>query len=376
MNEDKAARYHRLRRRTDLLALLWSGSLLCALVGTGGARALRDLAKELVRQAGPPVGWAPLATVAIYVVVLAVLYGSVALPLAYHRGFVLERRFGLSRQSARSWTWNHLKVMAMTLAFATCAACVTYGVLTAWPQWWWMAAWALFLAASVALAQLGPVLLLPVLFTLVPLRNAALHDRLIALAARAGTDVLHVQEWRMSDRTSRVQAALVGVGPTRRILLSDTLLSDYSDDEVEVILAHEIGHHVGHDFRRGLVFEALLSLTGGVALGLTGPGDVAGLPAMLLASGVLSLLTIPVANALSRWTERRADRFALELTGHPDAFVAAMRRMGAQNLAEERPSRFALGFFYTHPPVAERIGLAQRWAASSRTGSVASSSPS
>ncbi len=375
MNEDKAARYHRLRRRSDLLGMLWGGALLCGLVGTGGARALRDLAAGLIQPASVPQFLVPVATVAAYVALLAALHGVVALPLAYYRGFILERRFGLSRQSAGSWLRHHLKVLGLTLVLAAVAACFTYAALDAWPRWWWMAAWSAFFFGSVVLAQAAPVVLLPFLFTLVPLSRVELRDRLTSLATRARTAVLGVHEWRMSDRTRRAQAALVGIGPTRRILISDTLLSGYSDDEIEVILAHELGHHVRHDVWRGLIGEALLALggfyaahrmlmAGGPALGLSGPADVAGLPVLLLTAGILSGITIPAANALSRWIERRADRFALELTRNPDAFVAAMRRLAAQNLAEERPSAFALGFFYTHPPVADRIRLAQEWAAS------------
>ncbi len=376
MNEDKAARYHRLGRRSDLLGLLWGGVLLCGLALTSGAGALRDSSAGLVQRTGIPSLLAPIATVAVYVIVLAALHGAFALPLAFYRGFILERRFGLSRQTARSWIWNHLKVVGLTLVLATAAACVVYVALGVWPNWWWIAVWTVFCGASVLLAHAAPVVLLPLLFTLAPLSRTDLRDRLTSLARRAKTAVLSVHEWRVSDRTRRVQAALVGLGSTRRILLSDTLLADYSDEEIEVILAHELGHHVRHDLWRGLLAESLLSLCGfyaahrmlvaaGPAAGLRGPDDVAGLPVLLLTAGVVSAVTIPLANSLSRWIERRADRFALQLTRNPGAFVAAMKRMAAQNLAEERPSAFALGFFYTHPPVAERISMAQQWAASS-----------
>ncbi len=381
MNEDKAARYHRLRRRSAILAVLWSGALLAALVVTGGGLALRSFSADLVRLTGVPAGWAPTATVALFVSLLGLLHATLGVPLAYHGGLVLERRFGLSRQPAASWWRDQAKSAVMTGGFAVLAACGVYAALSAWPGWWWAAAWIGFVVLSAGLTHLAPVVLLPLFFTFRPLGRAGLHRRLMALAERVGTRVLGVYEWQLSDRTRKVNAALAGLGRTRRILLSDTLLADYSDDEIEVILAHELAHHVHRDIWKGLAYEAAVALGGFYAahlflsaaaapLGLDGPADVAGLPALLLVTGVLSLLVAPVANALSRRHERRADSFALEATGNAGAFVSAMRRMAAQNLAEESPSWLARGFFYTHPPVAERIRMARAWAAA-RGGSLA-----
>jgi STE24 endopeptidase len=182
-----------------------------------------------------------------------------------------------------------------------------------------------------------------------------------------------VFEWRMSEKTRKANAALTGIGRTRRILLSDTLLAEHSDDEIEVILAHELSHHVHHDIWKALAAEAVL-LTIGLYLadrvlaiapgrfGLMGKDDVAALPLLLLALGAVSILLLPVVNALSRSHERRADRYALEMTGNAAGFMSAMRRLGAQNLAEERPSRLVEILFYSHPSVADRIEAARVWA--------------
>jgi STE24 endopeptidase len=181
--------------------------------------------------------------------------------------------------------------------------------------------------------------------------------------------VLGVYEWGLGARTRRANAALVGSGATRRILISDTLLADYSEDEIEVILAHEMAHHVYKDITHGLVFEICLLFCGFYAaavalrtfwqpLGLSSPSDVGGLPLLLIAGGAVLLAGRPFAHALSRRSERRADRFALNLTRQQTAFVSAMRRLALQNLVEESPSRAAVVLFHTHPPVEERIGAA------------------
>jgi len=181
-----------------------------------------------------------------------------------------------------------------------------------------------------------------------------------------------VFEWRMSEKTRKANAALTGLGRTRRILLSDTLLAEHSDDEIEVILAHELSHHVHHDIWKGLAVEAVLLTTGlylsdrvlamvSGRFGLTGKDDVAALPLLVLALGAVSIVLLPVVNALSRAHERRADRYALEMTGNAAGFMSAMKRLGAQNLAEERPSRLVEILFYSHPPMAARIDAARVW---------------
>jgi len=194
------------------------------------------------------------------------------------------------------------------------------------------------------------------------------------LAERAGARVLGAYEWGMGEKTRKANAALAGLGSTRRILVSDTMLTNYSDEEIEVVLAHELAHHVHGDIWKGLLFESALVLAGffvaarvlassGERFGLTGVADVAGLPVLLLTTGAVSLLMMPAAYAVSRAQERKADRFALELTGNPSAFVSAMRRLGAQNLAEERPSRIVQWLFYSHPPLVERIAAANAFRA-------------
>jgi STE24 endopeptidase len=220
------------------------------------------------------------------------------------------------------------------------------------------------------MAKLAPVVLLPLFYRFTPLDRESLRGRLIALSQRAGVPALGVYEWALGEKTRRANAALVGTGRTRRIIVSDTLLAAYSDDEIEVILAHEIGHHVHRDIFVALTVESVLLVVAFYAaavalatawqpLGFYGPGDIAALPLLVLAGGLLTLVMTPLINALSRRNERRADKFALTLTRQPAAFISAMKRLGTQNLAEERPSRAVLWLFHTHPPIEQRIDAAR-----------------
>ena len=366
-NEDKATRYHRLRRRASLLGTALGALVLLLFVLSGGSAALRTFSLATA-------GNSFLPAVVVYVVLLALLSEAIQLPLAFYQGVTLERRYGLSTQPTRRWWLDHLKAGGVALFFAAGGAVIVMALLRWAPATWWMWAAACFGGILVLLAQLAPVVLLPMFYELKPLDRPALSDRLGSMAARAGVRVLGVFEWRLSDRTRKANAALTGIGRTRRILLSDTLLAEHGEEEIEVILAHELAHHVHRDIWKGIALEIVL-ITFGFYLadsvltaaagrfGIAGKDDLAALPLLVLTAGAVSLALLPLANALSRSHERRADRYALEMTKNAGAFVSAMKRLAAQNLAEERPSRIVELLFYSHPPMAARIDAARAWEA-------------
>lgn len=360
MNEDRASRYHRLKRRAAVLSLAATASLLAVLLLTGGSRVLRDAAGGSV--------WG-------YVLLLLAIQECVALPLSWYGGWFLDRRYGLSIQPVRGWVRDHALASVMAGALSVAGAEIVYFAMRETPRWWWAASALTFAGGLALLARIAPITILPLFYRFKPLDRDTLRDRLVSLSARAGVPVLGVYEWGLGDKTRRANAALVGAGGTRRILLSDTLLADYTEDEIEIVLAHEIGHHVHRDILKGLAVEVALLLAAFVAaaiaigrlwptLHLGGPADVAGLPVLLLGGGAISVAATPLLNALSRRNERRADRYALELTERPASFVSAMKRLAAQNLAEARPSRASLWLFHSHPPFEQRIRAAQAFAAS------------
>jgi STE24 endopeptidase len=347
LNETKSARYHRLKRRAGFVSL--AGTVLTLL-------AFLDLR--------------PTVPVWLYVLLLALANELIALPVAFYRSYLLDRRYELSTEPVSTWLKDHLKAFAIVTLLAMAGAEVVYALIRWTPERWWVPAAFGATGVTILLAKLAPIVLLPLFYKFTPLERPALSERLLALSKRAGVPVLGVYEWGLGAKTRRANAALVGSGATRRILLSDTLLAEYSEDEIEVILAHEMAHHVHRDIPKGLVLECVLLLAGFYAagraldaawprLGLSGPADVGGLPILVLAAGAVMLAATPVVNAFSRRNERRADRFALELTRQRDAFISAMRRLGSQNLADENPSRMVVWLFHTHPPIEERIAAAR-----------------
>jgi STE24 endopeptidase len=371
VNEDKASRYHRLKRRTSILSLAWGVVLLVGLLVSGLSIDLRNIADSWVRPLSLWSSAVPVAALSAYLVLIGALNEAASLPLAFYSGYIVEHRYELSTQTIGHWVLERGKGLAIAALFGLVGVNLLYGAIRRWPHDWWLAAGAGFSAITVLLANIAPVLLLPIFYHITPLTRGALRARLVALAGRAGVRVVDAYEWRISDRTKKANAALTGLGRTRRILVSDTLLGEYSDDEIEMVLAHELGHHVHRDIWKGIAFETTLAFAGfylasrllvalAPAAGLRGPADIAGLPLLLLAAGAVSLVLVPLANALSRTFERAADQYALDLGANAAAFISAMRRLGSQNLAEEHPSRLVRILFYSHPPIAERIDVARK----------------
>ena len=368
MTEDKATRYHRLKRRSEVAGLLWSAVCFSTLSLTGFARHMADAVISLM-------GGRALLAVPAMVLGVLLAHELGALPLAWFGGYRLERRYGLSHQTLAGWLGDHLKAAGVVLLLASGAALIVYLSMQWFAAWWWLVGGLTLAVLVTGLATLAPVLLLPLFFRFTPLARPSLVERLEQLARRAGTSVVGVYEWALGEKSRRANAALAGLGATRRILVSDTMLADYSDDEIEVVLAHELGHHVHHDIWRGIALESVLILLGlavtdvvlrgvGPSVGIWSPADLAGMPLLALTAGAVSLVLTPAALALSRRHERGADRFALQLTANPSAFISAMRRLGAQNLAEERPSRLVQWLFHSHPPLEERLAFARAWRSS------------
>jgi Zn-dependent protease with chaperone function len=369
VNEDKATRYHRLKRQASVLSVAWRVLLLAGLLVSGISLTLRTLAESLVAPLRTTL-WSSGAVVIVYVCLLSLINEIGDFPLAFYSGFLIERRFGLSKERFGAWLRDHLKSLAIGVMLACAGALVVYGLIAWSPQRWWFVAGLAFATLIVGLTQLTPILLLPLFYRLKPLERESLRARLLALAERSNARVLGAYEWGLGEKTRTANAALAGLGATRRILVSDTMLAEYSDEEIEVVLAHELAHHVHGDIWKGIGFESALIVAGfylaadvlarfAGPLGLRHHGDVAGLPLLLLAAGAVSFAMVPLAHAMSRAYERSADRFALDLTRNPAAFISAMRRLGAQNLAEERPSKMVQWLFYSHPPLGERIAAAQ-----------------
>ena len=312
----------------------------------------------------------PWLLVILYMTAVGLAYEAIGLPLDFYGGYVLEHKFGQSTQSFWAWAWDTIKGKLLGLAIGAILLEAVYWLLRRFPESWWIIATIMFIAFAIVMARLAPTLLMPIFYKFTPLKDEELGRRLIGLCEKANTSVKGVFEMDMSRKTRAANAALAGLGASRRIVLGDTLLEGFEADEIEAVLAHELGHHVNRDIWKGLAFQSLISTLGfyaafraltyfSGALGLRGPADIAGLPLLMLTMMGISLLFMPAANAFSRRLERRADRFALELTDNPAAFVSTMTRLGRLNLAEFEPNPIIEFLLYSHPSIGGRINMAR-----------------
>ena len=241
------------------------------------------------------------------------------------------------------------------------------------PQHWWLYTWGIFMVLFLVLEQVAPLILFPIFYKFEPLDNEDLKQRLVRLSERAGTKVRGIYKWNLSEKSKKANAALTGLGATRRIILADTLLDHYSSDEIEAVLAHELGHHVHKHILKSIVVQAGITLFGFWAanyvlhLAIEQWGmfdtlsDFSNLPLLVLVSTVLSLLLMPAMNAYSRFNERQADRYAFESIRSVQPFISSMNKLAAQNLAERTPARWVEWLFHSHPAISRRVAAAEAW---------------
>ena len=356
--------YARLKRRLLLPDLAISAVFALAWLVFGWSRMLTGSMQRISAN--------PWLLVLLYAVVFGGIYFLVNLPLSYYSGFVLPRRFGQSNQSLGGWISDQMKGILVGGLVGGVVLEIIYLGLRTFPETWWLWVAGFLMVFNMLMANLAPVLLLPLFNKFVPLgeEHRELAERLVRLSERAGTHVQGVYKFDMSRRTQAANAALTGLGSTRRIILGDTLLNSFTPDEIETVLAHELGHHVNRDIPLSIAFETVSTLVGlwlaaqalnwGVAVfGFAGPADIAALPLLMLVMGLFGVATMPLSNGFSRWRERLADRYALQSTRNGPAFASAMTRLANQNLAEVDPEPWVEWLLYSHPALNKRIEMAK-----------------
>lgn len=333
-------------------------------LASGSSVRLRDIVSEWL---GPDY-----LIVAGYTVLFLCLIELITLPIDMCRGYVLEKKYGLSNENLIQWLKDVAKGLAISLLIGTFIAEVLYLLLRTRPEDWWVIAGLLFVIFVIVVSNLAPVLIFPIFFRFTPLRDDELKERLAAMAEGEGLRIRGVFEMDLSRKTKAANAALAGLGNTRRIILSDTLLENFNHDEVESVLAHELGHHRYHHIWKlmfvqsiliffglycaGIVMKALLP-----ALGMKGIGDIAGLPLLMLTISVVGLVFLPLANALSRKMEISADGFALKKIRRSAPFISCMERLASINLADPEPNPVVEFIFHSHPSIKRRIEIARNF---------------
>jgi len=362
----QAHRYNQIRRWLSVADFVLGLVFLVVLLVTGWTRFLRDYALQLA-----PDHYS--VALFFYVLMLLVISKLLGLGLDYY-GFRLEHHYQLSNQKLRSWLWDQFKGWLLSVFLGALLVELLYFTIRQSPQHWWFIAWLVFMALFVFFAQIAPIVFLPIFYKFEPLENENLKERLVRLSERAGTRVRGVYEWKLSEKSKKANAALTGLGATRRIILADTLLQKYSDDEIEAVLAHELGHHVHKHILKSIAVQAGITLFGFWAANAVlhyamerghlfeTLSDFANLPLLVLVSTVLSFLLMPLLNSYSRFNERQADRYCFQSITSVAPFISSMNKLAEQNLAERTPAKWVEWFFHSHPAITKRVAAAEDWA--------------
>ena len=358
-----ARQYAGLMRRSSFTQSAIVGVIFLVLVFGG-------LSVKLGHFLAFPQPWAS----ALYFIILAIGMSLILMPLNYYQGFILPHRYGLLHQKFTAWLVDRAKASALSFLLALALVVVLYWLLDNFPDSWWLWAAIVLFLLSLLLTRLTPTLLISIFFKLEPLTDKKLKKKLTNLAKRARAPILGVFTINLSSKSTTANAMLAGFGGTRRIVLTDTLLQKYNPDEIEVILAHELGHHLHKDIPKLIAVQAIMILVGlyisnlvlkagVIPLGFSGVSDVAALPLLFLSVAVFTMIITPLTNSYSRRVEASADGAAIELTANPRAFISAMTRLTNQNLSVADPDRWTELLFYDHPPYTKRVNLAKKYSA-------------
>ncbi len=313
----------------------------------------------------------PYIALVIFGLVIGLFTSVIGFPVDYIFGFRLEHKFGLSNLTFWGWIKEKLKAALVGAVIGAPIAFLFYWLISSYELWW------LYLACivwgySVLLAQIAPVLIFPIFYKFTPIENEELKNKLMALCEKAGFKVSGVYKFNMSKTTKKANAAFTGMGKTKRIILGDTLLEAFTENEIENVFAHELGHYKKGHIKKNILFSLVATFAGLFILSkvylwllpafdFKYPWEIGALPLLALIAGVFSFLTSPIGAGLSRKFEFEADRFALDTTGDLDSLRSTMEKLAEQNLANDEPNRLVEFWTHSHPSIKRRIEEASRY---------------
>jgi STE24 endopeptidase len=354
----QAKRYTRTKLLTAVASSLLSFAFLFLLVALGVTVRLENWARSLATN--------DYAALLLFAGAIGLLQGALTTPIGYYSSYYLEHKYKLSNQSLGRWAWERLKGILVSLPIALPVLLFVYFCILRYQQWWWLPVSGAIILLSVVLARVAPVLIFPLFYKFTPLESESLGRRIEDLCADAGVSVRGIFSFNLSKNTKKANAAFTGLGKAKRIILGDTLLSGFSEEEIEAVFAHELGHYKHKHLLIGILVSIVSTVFGlffaaflyGRSLGVFGFGSIsqlAALPLLALWLSLFGLITTPLGNMLSRYFERVADRYAVRTMGTSIPFVSALRKLSITNLAHPDPHPLVEFFFYSHPSITKRI---------------------
>ena len=355
-------RYNKIKLLVSLSGSVLSFAFLLTLLIAGYTTGIAEYVHTVTEQ--------PYLALIMFAAVIGLLTSILSLPFSLYSGYVLEHRFHLSNQTFGGWAWEHLKGMLVSIPIVVPLLLIFYYLLTSMPEYWWFAVATVMFIFSIGLSRIAPILILPLFYKLTPLGDSPLKEKILSLTKSTSMIVEGIYTFNLSKTTKKANAAFTGIGRSKRILLGDTLMENFSEEEIETVFAHELGHYSHGHIWKGIavgtvsiyigLFLTALAYNGMLSwFGFTSPSQLAALPLLTLLLGLYSLITSPLGNVLSRKHEFEADRYAVEKTNNKEAFVSTMNKLAEMNLADKEPHPLVEFFFYSHPSIHKRIKAAE-----------------
>lgn len=365
----KAKAYSRKKQILTLIHLVYAPAVILLVILTGWSLAFKQAALE--RSVNP------YGMLFFYFFIYSAVTTLLEFPFSIYSGYFLEKKFALSNQTFRSWAGTYLKKTALGFILSFALVSGLYALIWRFSETWWLAAWAGYAAVSYVLGKLFPVLVVPMFYKYGPVENEQVKKLIQNLADRFKLPLSQIYSLNLSKTTKKANAAFMGLGKTKRVVLSDTLLAHFTPLEIEAVVAHELGHCKHGDIWKQLALGLMTSVIGFKLVawampkfcpifGFDGIGDIAALPLIFLVFYVFHLVLTPFQNGFSRKVERAADRFAFEACGKPSIFMDCLEKLGRVNLSERDPNSFYEWFFYDHPSIGKRVELIKKWSGAAR----------
>lgn len=355
-----AKEYFKIRYKLNIVYSVLHIVILATFLISGASLELKNIISSFVEK-----NW--LVTTVYFSIVL-ILFDLITLPTNFHVNFLIEHKFKLSNQSISAWFLENIKKIIVSFVMGLIFIHTIYYFLENYENLWWFYTSIVFIFFGVIFSHLAPILLIPIFYKLTPIENEALKSKLLSLCKSINAQVKGVYEINLSKDTKKANAGLTGIGNTRCVILSDTLLEKFNLKEIEVIFSHELGHHYHRHIWKLIGMEIIFTFIGlyfidislngfGTLLNITKISNIANLPLLALSFSIISFFFIPLKNAFSRALEREADKFALDTTQNPSSFISSMISLGDQNLSEIKPHPLIEAYFYSHPPLIKRLRM-------------------
>ena len=308
----------------------------------------------------------------VFAAITGIVIGIIFLPFSYYSGFYLEHKYNLSNQTFLKWIWENLKGLLVSAVIGLPLLLFFFYVINRYGIWWWLPLAIGLFFFSVILARLVPIVILPLFYKVTPLENESLRSKIENLAHKAGMKVQNIYSFNMSKNTKKANAAFTGLGKSKRILLGDNLLDSYTEDEVETVIAHELGHYKKKHIIKNLLigtFTSFFTLYVIAALynwslpwfGFASINQIAALPILSLWGMIIGMLLNPLTNIISRKFEYEADEYAIVSTSKVAPFISVLEKLTEQNLGDKNPHPFVEWFFYSHPSISKRISAIKKY---------------